>query len=279
VSREKILWYVLLVIAVVFVPPYLIDRLHPGLIFPVREKVVTSASVVEDLPPGLSAVEKFNRLFQAGKEAAKANKRNDAIVNFEAAEQFAPQLIEKKDESLRDVRQWLASQYEVTQQYPEMEEVYSRMLDSLRETSSDYDINLGSDYSWLSMIRAREGNWPGAEESSRQAIDAFDKTIRHFDGLADPQNNVQSARFNKAFALFRLANAYNQEGKMDFAVYTADQSYRYGTEVNVGDGVLKLFATLGLQIATKANDRDAIALWGQRLDKLAAISAGTPPGF
>jgi tetratricopeptide (TPR) repeat protein len=277
--REKILWYALLVIAIVCVPPYIIDRLHPGLILPIREKPVTAASVVADLQPGLSDDEKFKKLFQAGQDLAKAGNRNSAIANFVAAEQFALQLTDNKDQSLRDVRQWLASQYEVTQEYPEMEAVYSRMLDSLRETAPDYDINFGNDYSWLSMIRAREGNWPGAEESSRQAIDSFDKTIHHFDGMVDPQNNVQSAHFSKAFALYRLANAYNQEGKMDFAVYTADQAYRYGAEVKAGNGVLKLFATLGLQIATKANDRDAMALWGQRLDKLAAVGAATPPGF
>ena len=281
-QRERILWWVLAVVAVVFLPGYVIDLLHPGLLHPIRQKVtpVDAASAIAALPPGLSNGEKYNRLFQAGTDFARTNKRNEAIANFEAAEQAAQQLAERKDESLREVRGWLASQYEVTERYPETEAVYNRMLDSLRETASDYDINFGSDYEWLSMIRGRESNWPGVEESSRQAIDAYDKTIRHFEGMEDPSHTLDSAHFGKAMSLFRLANAYGQEGKMDFAVYTADQAFLYLTEVNANQqGMLKLFATLGMQLATKAQDQDAIATWRERLDKLQNVPDGTSSGI
>lgn len=280
VNRERILWLVLAVLAIGFLPPYLIERIHPGLLYPVYNKAVPAdaASALAGLPSGLSDEEKYQRLFQAGKDFAKANKRIEAIASFGAAEQVALQLTDNKDKSLRDARDWLASQYEVIQHYSDTEAVYNRMLDSLRESAEDSDIAFGDLYSRLSMIQGRQGDWPAMEESSRQAIDAFEKTIRHFQGMDDPSHAMQSAQFGKAMALFRLADACDQEGKMDFAVYDADQAFRYGTEVKVADSQLKIFAELGMRVANKAEDRDAIITWQARLAKLRNVPDGRSSG-
>jgi len=205
----------------------------------------------------------------AGDSLLQANKQFDtALLRYQDAERFSQKLTTAKDPSLQSARWGLVVCFRMFARCPEAEPVYTRLIDTQRESADEYDGALGDTYQDLGFTRSHCNDWAGSEQAYLQAIDIYDKVIQHFSAGYDTESRDLQARQGRDFAILYLGVAYENEGKTDLALSTAETSFQTFSKPPVAGELLRQIIVLGLQAATATGNQNEIDLWQQRLYNL-----------
>jgi len=204
----------------------------------------------------------------AGDAFRKKSQFDAAVPKYQDAEKFAQKLTTTKFASLLSAERSLAGCLLALKRNAELEQVYARIVNTLKDEGDPDDVELGNAYQALAMARSDLSDWAGAEKALLQANDIYDQIILHFSGIYDPSSRALLARQQKDFDAWYLAICYFNEKKMDLALTTAESAFQVlgGREGprNVPIGVY----TVGLGAATALNNQNQIQVWQQRVDDL-----------
>jgi hypothetical protein len=209
-----------------------------------------------------------------GQVLSGANQCAAAVEKFADAERFSVHLTETKQASLLESRTALAGCLEKLHRVPEAVQATQRMIDDLRASQDQFDPALIEEYMNLAREYSLEDDWNSAERAIRSASEFSDQIIARFapDPSADAERRVGTAISQKAVAVRWLIIAYQNEGKTDLALSTADAYFNFKLDAGGRWGIIRFsadrndIAALALQAASKANRQDAIDLWRQRLN-------------
>jgi tetratricopeptide (TPR) repeat protein len=214
----------------------------------------------------------YTRIVRSSTDAGDAfrqkNQFDAALPKYQDAEKFAQKLTTTKFPSLLSAQRSLASCLVALKRNAELEPVYARLVNTLKDEGDPYDVELGNAYQALAVARSDLGDWAEAEQALLQANDVYDQIILHFAGVYEASSRALLAGQQKDFNTWYLAVCYFNETKMDLALSTAENAFQVlsGREGprNVPIGVY----TVGLQAATALNNHEQIQVWQQRVDEL-----------
>jgi len=208
-----------------------------------------------------------------GQSLQTANRCDAAIEPLNDAESFSQHLLEGKQASLSQARAPLVSCLEETHRFSEGVEVTQRAITDLQAMGDPLADGLLGQYEILANEYAGEKEWGDAVQAIQSEMDLCDKIIAHFgpDPATDSVHRVGSAISAKMVAYRWLITAYNNQGKTDLALSTAEECFNYKVEPGGNWGTKKpagqkQLAVMAFQIASAAHKPDAVALWQQRIN-------------
>jgi tetratricopeptide (TPR) repeat protein len=181
-----------------------------------------------------------------------------ALARARDAEQFAPQIavnqrlvteraMEVAVTALRGAQSLDAAQEE------------QHLIDYL-ESSGDRDELLARAYANLGSIYTDTQQWDNAEQALVRAAEIC--------GLEENRRQSAQADYDRNFVDYQLVTLYLQSGKTDLGLARADEYYlKYKQNSAFSSDYMYpagKFASLGLAMARRANQPDAISLWERR---------------
>jgi tetratricopeptide (TPR) repeat protein len=164
-----------------------------------------------------------------GQSLHTANRCDAAIEPLSDAVSFSQHLLEGKQTSLSQARGPLVSCLEEVHRFPEAVEVTQRVIADLQALGDPLADTLLGQYEILANEYAGEKDWEHAEQAIRFDMDLSDKIIAQFgpDPATDSVSRVGSAISAKMVAYRWLITAYNNQGKTDLALSTAEECFNY----------------------------------------------------
>lgn len=205
-------------------------------------------------------------LIDEGDFFRKSNRLKEAAPKLEEAERRAMQLMPSDDDTVLAARVRLVDVYWKLKRYPDAENIYTRIIQSVNPPLNDYTSVLGQKYMEIAKMRSNYNDWEGAAKSCHQAMDEFDNTLRFYSGADSSQ--LALARTSKVVAMYWLQIAYGRQGKMDLALEAAESAFQANQEIFGSYGLASRIAKLALEAAAAAKKQDAIEQWQQRLSDL-----------
>lgn len=226
----------------------------------------------------LAARKQLIRMYIEEAEMLKrANQFEAAVTKLQQAEEGAQQF-DHLDEPLLDIsRQSLIDALWKLKRYSEVDEVFDRMIASVRQPLNDYSSVLGQEYTKIAMWRSKLPDWAGTEKACSHAIEEYDRTIQTYSS-SDPSGNqlTSGPRFGKAMAMYWLEIAYAREGKEDLALTAADNAFQYNAELHGPATLGRDIAKLALDVAKKKQQSELMSAWQKRLRELPSDPCPVP---
>jgi hypothetical protein len=206
---------------------------------------------------------------QGGTQLMQAQHSAEALTRYQDAEAFAGHLTDGKVAALEEARSLEVGNLRELKRYKEAEETTQRMIDDLQASASDYDPALQGEYLELAQTYSDEKDWSDEEHALLAAIEASDKSIRHYADFQGGEEAVQRSLMNKDYAWYWLVNAYQSDGRTDIALSSADEFYKFAAEHAGPAGELQPFprreiVALAMRIASAAENREQLEMWGRR---------------
>ena len=191
-----------------------------------------------------------------------------ALVRYQDAENFSQHLTEQRDSYTLNSTHAQTILLQDMRRFPEALAATQRSIDLLQSTAGEYDARLVAPYSELAHTYQLARDWQRVEETIISTVAFCDKIIAHWAGTTGADNPTSTVLLEKNQLLYALIDAYDQDGKPDLALSTAEDLFNFIAQnspyAELGPHSRREVANFALRIALKADRQNAADTWRQR---------------
>jgi tetratricopeptide (TPR) repeat protein len=192
-----------------------------------------------------------------------------ALARYQDAETFSQHLTEERSRYLLMATQAQSLCLRDMRRFSEARAATQRAIDYLQSTADEYDVSTVAQYMQLAETYQIETDWPHLEETITTTLTLCDKIISHSSGVSGADNPNTTLQFDKNQLLYAMMEAYDQDGKPELALSTADDLFNFVAQSSPyaipGPHDRRDIANSALRIALKANKQDAADTWRHRI--------------
>ena len=154
--------------------------------------------------------------------------------------------------------------------FPDAIDAAQHLIDYLQASDAD-DPGIVQAYMRLAETYQTQRDWEHLETTLITSIGVCQKILERNSGVPFNQDPVWKVTFSEDQILYALIDAYDQDGKPDDALATAQTLYDFIAQYSTQWSELsphgrKDVASFAYRIATKANRPDAASTWRARMD-------------
>jgi hypothetical protein len=193
------------------------------------------------------------------KRLSESNTWDKALARARDAEQFAPQIAGNQRLVTDRAMEVAVTALRGVHSLADAAQEEQHLIDYL-EGSGGRDELLARAYANLGSIYTDTQQWDNAEQALVRAAEIC--------GLEENRRQSAQADYDRNFVDYQLVTLYLQSGKTDLGLARADEYYvKYQQNSAFSSNYLYpagKFASLGLAMARRANQPDAISLWERR---------------
>jgi hypothetical protein len=207
---------------------------------------------------------------QEGYVLSRAHVPAQALPRLQDAQEFSAHLTEGKQAALMESSGAVVECLREVQRYDDAEENSRQVIDYLRTSSNPGDLALTDKYLELAQTFSEAKQWEQSEQTLMLGWTTVDQVIARRSSLPDSDPSYIQALSEKSLLLSWLVIAYAQDGKIDTALATSEEFYKYVGEHSKPWGDLRPYtrsevAKQAWRIALDANRPDAVSLWNTRM--------------
>ena len=196
---------------------------------------------------------------QGSKKLSESDSWDGALARARDAEQFAPQIAVNQRLVTGRATDVAVTALRGAHRLTDAAQEEQHLVDYL-ESSGDRDELLARAYANLGSIYTDARQWDSAEQALVRAAEIC--------GREENRQRSAQADYDRNFVDYQLVNLYLQSGKTDLGLARADEYYvKYQQNSTFSSDYMYpagKFASLGLALARRANQPEAISLWERR---------------
>ena len=196
---------------------------------------------------------------QGSKKLSESNSWDQALARARDAEQFAPQIAVNQRLVTARAIEVAVTALRGAHSLADAAQEEQHLVDYL-ERSGDRDELLARAYANLGSIYMDTQQWDSAEQALVRAAEIC--------GLEENRQRSAQADYDRNFVDYQLVTLYLHSGKTDLGLARADEYYvKYQQNSAFSSDYMysaEKFASLGLALARRANQPEAISLWERR---------------
>jgi hypothetical protein len=207
---------------------------------------------------------------QEGYVLSRAHVPAQALPRLRDAQEFSAHLTEGKQAAMMESSGAVVECLRETQRYDDAIENSRQMIDYLRASSNPSDLALTDKYLELAQTFSEAQQWEQSEQTLMLGWSTVDQVIARRSSLPDSDPAYIQALTEKDLLLHWLVSAYAQDGKVDTALATSEEFYKYVADHSKPWGDLGPYprrevAVEAYKIAMAAHRAEAAALWQTRM--------------
>ena len=207
---------------------------------------------------------------QEGYVLSRAHVPAQALPRLQDAQEFSAHLTEGKQAALMESSGAVVECLREMQRWDDAVENSRQVIGYLRTLSNPSDLALTDKYLELAQTLSEAKQWDQAEQTLMLGWSTVDQVIAHRSSLPDADSAYTQALSEKSLLLYWLVSAYAQDGKIDTALATSEEFYKYVAEhskpwSDLGPYSRSEVAKQAWRVALDANRPDAVSLWNTRM--------------
>jgi tetratricopeptide (TPR) repeat protein len=235
---------------------------------PPKPSVTTSAGIPRE---ELKKEAELKKVMDAGQEAYRQGKYDEAISRFQEALELARHLSGKDEEQVRlftsdEALAKTGLSYLQLHQYERAEATFTTLLD-LRKQNLPFDSSVSGALVDLAQVDVMEGNLSRAEAHLAEAVAYTKECVNHFkhSDAYDAQDIVANGDRRLLAQLHTyLGNVYANQGKFDQALAAYEEAFLIGDRFKADPKSQLQIVNSALSIAQLAKREDKCEVWRGR---------------